>query len=274
MTHNVRYQGRRSVESSCNPPMWPQSSGFLVSGGCPADQTARRLCVRDWCGLGSSPKSTPRRFFCGSPAFPFSSKTNISIFQFIYTLWFTTVSPHSVHKKTGLHYHRDEIHQLQRSWRKSNSSWNVRKLLSKFLNRQIIKQFKPGSHMPPMHLRHARRYCLGWEQKWPAELVIPVFTVGMPLKLTQVQLRRHAGGKALRLFYLPAAHVLISPRSSPGGTSGYFEDTSAAYENSALHLQTSLTRGIRTFSHCETFKGGGSELLWHWYDFFTADEVH
>ena len=25
MTHNVRYQGWRSVESSCNPPMWPQS---------------------------------------------------------------------------------------------------------------------------------------------------------------------------------------------------------------------------------------------------------
>ena len=26
MTHNVRFQGWRSVESSCNPPMWPQSS--------------------------------------------------------------------------------------------------------------------------------------------------------------------------------------------------------------------------------------------------------
>ena len=37
-----------------------ESFGFLVSWGCPADQTARRLCLRDWCGLGSSPTSTPR----------------------------------------------------------------------------------------------------------------------------------------------------------------------------------------------------------------------
>ena len=39
-----------------------------------------------------------------------------------------------------------------------------------------------------------------WEQKWPATLLIPVFTPGMPAKLTQVQFRRHAhvGGRALR----------------------------------------------------------------------------
>ena len=36
----------------------------------------------------------------------------------------------------------------------------------------------------------------------------------MPAKLTQVQLRRHAGGKALRWLWLPVAHVLIRPRST------------------------------------------------------------
>ena len=46
---------------------------------------------------------------------------------------------------------------------------------------------------------------------WPATLVIPVFIVGMPAKLTRAQLRRHDGGKALRRLYLPAAHVLIRP---------------------------------------------------------------
>ena len=53
----------------------------------------------------------------------------------------------------------------------------------------------------------------------------------MPVRLTQVQLRKHVGSKALRWLELPAAHVLIRPRSSPGGTGGYFADTSAAYEN-------------------------------------------
>ena len=32
------------------------------------------------------------------------------------------------------------------------------------------------------------------------------------------------------------AHVLIRPRSSPGGTGGYFTDTSVAYENQAKSL--------------------------------------
>ena len=76
----------------------------------------------------------------------------------------------------------------------------------------------------------------------------------MPVKLTQVQLRSHAGGKALRLFYLPAAHVLIRPRSSPGGTSGYFEDTSATYENQALHLHTPLTRGYEPLATAKNSK--------------------
>ena len=62
-------------------------------------------------------------------------------------------------------------------------------------------------------------------------LLLPVFIAGMPAKLTQVQLRRHAGGKALRWLKLPAAHVLICPRSNPGGTGGYNAGASAAYEN-------------------------------------------
>ena len=55
--------------------------------------------------------------------------------------------PSQCAQKTGLQYHRDEIHQLQRSWLKSNASWNVRKRLSEFLripqcfvSKQIIKQ--------------------------------------------------------------------------------------------------------------------------------------
>jgi len=56
----------------------------------------------------------------------------------------------------------------------------------------------------------------------------------LPAKLTRVQLRWPAGGKALRWLQLPAPHVLIRPRSSPGGTGGYFADTSAADENQAL----------------------------------------
>ena len=53
--------------------------------------------------------------------------------------------------------------------------------------------------------------------------VIPVFTASMPAKVTRVQLRRHAGGKALRWLWLSAAHVLIRPRSSPGSTCGYVD---------------------------------------------------
>ena len=58
----------------------------------------------------------------------------------------------------------------------------------------------------------------------------------MPAKVTRVQLRRNAGGRALRWLQLSASRVLIRPRSSPGGTGGYFEfaDTSAADEDQAL----------------------------------------
>ena len=60
-----------------------------------------------------------------------------------------------------------------------------------------------------------------WEQKWSVMFLLPVFTAGMPAKLTWVKLRRHASGKALRWLELPAVHVLIRPRSSPGGTDSY-----------------------------------------------------
>ena len=66
---------------------------------------------------------------------------------------------------------------------------------------------KPGSHMPPMHLRHGRRYCLGY---CPVMRIEVAGNIGHP-------------------------SVLIRPRSSPGGTGRYVADTSAAYENQALH---------------------------------------
>ena len=97
--------------------------------------------------------------------------------------------------------------------------------------------------MPSMHLRHGRWYCLGYCYDMRTEvagtLVIPVFIAGMPAKLSQVQLRRHAGGKALRWLLLPAAHVLIRPGSSPGGTGGYVANTSVAHENQAYYCKDS-----------------------------------
>ena len=83
-----------------------------------------------------------------------------------------------------------------------------------------------------------------WEQKWPATLLIPVFTPSMLAKLTQVQLRRHAGGRALWWLKLPAAHVLIRLRTVPGDTGGYLTDTSSAYDNQAL---------LRCYVHKVTF---------------------
>ena len=64
--------------------------------------------------------------------------------------------------------------------------------------------------LPPKTAWDAVPIC---EQQWSATLVIPVFTAGMPAKLTRDQLRRHAGGK------------------SPGGTGGYVADSLAAYDN-------------------------------------------
>ena len=80
-----------------------------------------------------------------------------------------------------------------------------------------------------------------WEQ-WLATLIIPVFTAGMPAKLTWVQLCRHAGGKALRQLKLLAVHVLICPRSSPGSTSSYIAGTLVVYENQALTNEPLLSR--------------------------------
>ena len=43
---------------------------------------------------------------------------------------------------------------------------------------KIIETLKPGSHMPPMHLRHGHRYCLGYcsnmRTEVAATLLIPV----------------------------------------------------------------------------------------------------
>ena len=86
----------------------------------------------------------------------------------------------------------------------------------------------------PMHLR---QHCLGYCSDMRTEVA---GNIGHPIlyrrhaKLTRVQLRRHAGGKALRWLLLPAAHVLIRPGTSPDGTGGYVADTWAAYENQAL----------------------------------------
>ena len=73
-----------------------------------------------------------------------------------------------------------------------------------------------------------------WEQKWPAILVILVFSAGMPAKLTRVQPHRDAGSTALQWLLLLAAHNITCVKSSPGGTGRYITDTSAAYENQAL----------------------------------------
>ena len=44
-----------------------------------------------------------------------------------------------------------------------------------------------------------------WEQKSSPTEDMSVFTAGMSGKLTRVQLRRHASGKDLWCFFLPAA---------------------------------------------------------------------
>ena len=82
--------------------------------------------------------------------------------------------------------------------------------------------------------------------------------------MTQVQLRRHAGGKALRWLQVPAEHVLICPRSSPGGTGGYFADTSAAYRSQALLEKKLIVRFpdvlVRSSFHC-IFKKLSSKIV-------------
>ena len=62
--------------------------------------------------------------------------------------------------------------------------------------------------MPPMHLRHGRQYYLGYCTDMRTE---ESGNIGNPslyrrhtCEVTRFQLRRYAGGKALRWFYLPS----------------------------------------------------------------------
>ena len=110
-----------------------------------------------------------------------------------------------------------------------------------------LRYLKPGSHMPPMHLRHGRRYCLEYcfnmRTKAACNVAPPMAqssTPSMPAKLTRV--RRHAGSKTLRWLELPAAHVPIRSRGSSGSTGGYNAGSSAAYENKALEANTDFIR--------------------------------
>ena len=68
---------------------------------------------------------------------------------------------------------------------------------------------KTGSDMPLSYLWHAAGTACNtvptWEQKLSATEGVSVFTAGMPVKLTQVQYRRHASGKDLWCFFLPVA---------------------------------------------------------------------
>ena len=59
-----------------------------------------------------------------------------------------------------------------------------------------------------------------WEQKWPATLLIPFFTHGMPA----VELCD--GSSYRRRMFSFVLEVRV-----PGFTGGYVADTSAAYEN-------------------------------------------
>lgn len=67
-----------------------------------------------------------------------------------------------------------------------------------------------------------------------------VFTAGMPAKLTQVWLRRHACSKDLRCFLSRRHYVLICQSSITGSTDGYITGTLTAYANQALFCHASL----------------------------------
>ena len=107
-----------------------------------------------------------------------------------------------------------------------------------------------------MHLRHGSRYCLGWRgrQHWSSQSLPP------PAKLTQVQLGRHAGGRALvasGTSFSFVREVALKPRRYPGG---YTADTSASYDNQvwlnherSLQLNdkiTCTTKGLVFLLHC------------------------
>ena len=91
-----------------------------------------------------------------------------------------------------------------------------RKIL--FMSKHMLDIYyvKPGSHMPPKHLRRSRRYCrvvpaiqLHHAVRPPATRKSEVFTAGMPAKLNSSQLHRHAGGEDSWPL-LPATSVLMS----------------------------------------------------------------
>ena len=81
-----------------------------------------------------------------------------------------------------------------------------------------------------------------WEQKLPAAETMSVFTASMPVKLTWVWLRRHAGSKDLRCFLSWWRYVLICRNSITGSTGGYVIGTWTAYENQALFSHPALLR--------------------------------
>ena len=91
-----------------------------------------------------------------------------------------------------------------------------------------------------MHLLHGRRYSLGYCSDMRTEvagnIAHPSLYPRHACKVDSIQLRRHAGSRALRWLQLPGAHVLIRPRRVPGCTGGYVADTLAAYENQALYM--------------------------------------
>ena len=81
-----------------------------------------------------------------------------------------------------------------------------------------------------------------WEQKSPLTETMSVFTAGMPVKLTRVWLRRHAGSKDLLCFLSRQRYVLICRNSITGSTGGYVLGTWIAYENQALFCHAALLR--------------------------------
>ena len=105
--------------------------------------------------------------------------------------------------------------------------------------------------MQPMHLRHDRRYCLGYCSEMKTEVA---GNIGYPslekCEVDSSSASQVCWGKALRWLQVRVAHVLICPRSSPGGTGGYFADTSAAYKSQALLIFRFADVLVRSSFHC------------------------
>ena len=114
-----------------------------------------------------------------------------------------------------------------------------------------------------------------WKQKWPATETTSVFTAGMPVKLTQVWLRRHAASKDLWSFLSRQRYFLICRNSITGSTGGYVIGTWTAYENQALFCHAALLLfnlvteiyEVWSFSHLFTPPPNGhSGLVTSWRD--------